>query len=221
MVPLTACFLLLSLSAFAQEDGSYEDDRSYERYSEVDIVDPYNGRRAVAGDEGWEYAETGFHDLNGNGNKELVVLIATADVDSSGDPVWGHGHRWQLYIRDLSGKRTCVFADQLTMMHPKVSVTKREDGKRSIVLRMHRPHLTFAAYEILYDGTGEFQTLKLGYRNLSGELQNPSEFVRNRAPHRSAEELRETMDLLSNEELDEYLNVRRMTEPGIPGDAQR
>ena len=82
------------------------------------------------------------------------------------------------------------------MMHPKVSVTKREDGKRSIVLWMHRPHLTFAAYEILYDGTGEFQTLKLGYRNLSGELQNPSEFVRNRAPHRSAEELRETMDLL-------------------------
>ena len=160
VVPLTACFLLLLLSAFAQEDGSYEDDRSYERYSEVDIVDPYNGRRAVAGDEGWEYAETGFHDLNGNGNKELVVLIATAYVDSSGDPVWGHGHRWQLYIRDLSGKRTYVFADQLTMMHPKVSVTKREDGKRSIVLWMHRPHLTFAAYEILYDGTGEFQTLR-------------------------------------------------------------
>jgi hypothetical protein len=150
----------------------------------------------VAGDEGWEHAETGFHDLNGNENKELVVLIATADVDSSGDPVWGHGHRWQLYIRDLSGKRTYVFADQLTVMHPKVSVTKREDGKRSIVLWMHHPHLTFAAYEILYDGTGEFQTLKLGYRNLSGELRNPSEFVRNRAPHRSAEELRETMDLL-------------------------
>ena len=40
------------------------------------------------------------------------------------------------------------------------------------------------------------QLLKLGYRNLSGELRNPSEFVRNRAPHRSAEELRETMDLL-------------------------
>ena len=155
VVPLTACFLLLSLSAFAQEDGSYE------RYSEVDIVDPYNGRRAVAGDGGWEYAETGFHDLNGNGNKELVVLIATADVDSSGDLVWGHGHRWQLYIRDLSGKRTYVFADQLTMMHPKVSVTKREDGKRSIVLRMHRPRLTFAAM-------GKIKTPHRGARSRGG-----------------------------------------------------
>jgi fumarate hydratase class II len=27
------------------------------------------------------------------------------------------------------------------------------------------------------------------------------------------------MDLLSDEELDEYLDVRRMTEPGVPGDS--
>ena len=77
---------------------------------------------------------------------------------------------------------------------------------------MHHPHLTFAAYEILYDGTGEFQTLKLGYRNLSGELRNPSEFVRNRAPHRSAEELRETMDLLPEASEGDVQGTRRHDE---------
>ena len=43
----------------------------------------------MAGDEGWEYAETGFHDLNGNENKELVVLIATADVRQQRRPGLG------------------------------------------------------------------------------------------------------------------------------------
>lgn len=188
-VPLTACFLLLSLSALAQ------DNRSYERYQEVDIVDP-EGRRAVAGNEEWEYAKTGIYDLNGNGNKELVVLTANADVDSSGEPQWSDGHRWQLYIQDLSGERTYVFANFVQLTSPKISVTERRNGKRSILLRIHRENVTFRVYEILYEGTGKFRTLKWGARTPRGELRNPSEFVRNRAPHRSAKELRETMDLL-------------------------
>lgn len=187
---LAISLLFLSVPALGQ------DHRTYERYKEVDIFDPYEGRRAVAGKEGWEYAKTGLYDLNGNGNKELIVLTANADVDSSGEPQWSDGHRWQLYIQDLSGERTYVFANFVQLASPKISITERTNGRRSILLRIHREYTTFRVYEILYEGPREFTALEWGHRTLRGELQNPSGFFRNRAPHRSAEELRETMDLL-------------------------
>lgn len=187
---LAACLLLLSLPGFAQEQ------RQYERYEEVNIFDPYEGRRAVAGKEGWEYAKTGIYDLNGNGNKELVVLTANADVDSSGEPQWSDGHRWQLYIQDLNGERTYVFANFVQLASPKISITERTNDRRSILLRIHREYTIFRIYEILYEGPGKSKTLKWGSRTPRGGLKNPSGFFRNRASHKSAEELRETMDLL-------------------------
>jgi fumarate hydratase class II len=39
------------------------------------------------------------------------------------------------------------------------------------------------------------------------------------AERKSVREVVKSMDLLSDAELDEYLDVRRMTEPGVPGDA--
>jgi hypothetical protein len=162
---LAACLLLLSLPGFAQEQ------RQYERYEEVNIFDPYEGRRAVAGKEGWEYAKTGIYDLNGNGNKELVVLTANADVDSSGEPQWSDGHRWQLYIQDLNGERTYVFANFVQLASPKISITERTNDRRSILLRIHREYTTFRIYEILYEGPGKSKTLKWGSRTPRGGLK--------------------------------------------------
>jgi hypothetical protein len=58
VVPLTACFLLLSLSAFAQEDGSYEDDRVSR---EITVSDVTTHRQAVGSPYGTKQVRYGPH----------------------------------------------------------------------------------------------------------------------------------------------------------------
>lgn len=129
-------------------------------------VQSLNGERAVAGEGRWDYAETGVHDLNGNGNKELIVLTAKGFVDENGE-LRGTGNQWQLYIRDLSGERTYVYANYLRgYTDLNADVSKGRNGNPSILLWKHLHGMSLAVYEILYEGPGEFTALKWGERFL-------------------------------------------------------
>jgi hypothetical protein len=121
---------------------------------------------AVAGDPHWEYARRAKADFNGDGRVETAVLIANAEVDARGIPLWDHGHSWQVYIEEADSTRTYVYAHFLPNGKLDASVTVPDEEKLpTIVLQENTPY-TIGIYEVRYLGPQRVRSVRHLYREL-------------------------------------------------------
>ncbi len=113
-----------------------------------DLIDP-DIPPAVAGEAGWDYMRIAEVDLTGDGEPELAVLTARVEI-YRGQPAWDDGQPWQVYVEDVSGHRTYLYARRLQLGQLTMRVTAPEDGSHpSIVLIEHLPD-RLAIYESVY-----------------------------------------------------------------------
>jgi hypothetical protein len=132
---------------------------------ERDLVDP-SIPLAVAGQDGYEYQEAASVDLDGDGDKENVFLIANAVV-VDGVPWWDDGHTWQAYVEEATGERTYLFAQFVQLGRVDALIAHDETSQASqIVLILHAPGL-WRVYEIDYRGVADVQAQTLIERTLS------------------------------------------------------
>jgi hypothetical protein len=119
--------------------------------------------RAIAGDEGWKYAQRATADLDGDGTKETAVLIADALLDAQGQPMWDHGHRWQVYVQAPDGQVTRVYARFLPNGKLTAELVAADSGTTPatprIVLLEQTPH-HIGVYEVSYRGPGQIDVRK-------------------------------------------------------------
>ena len=146
-------------------------------------------------------------------------------------------------VNPVQSEQVMMVATQVTGNHQTITVANTHGNFELNVMMPVMAHAMLQSIDLLASSVDAFRTkcvegIKADRERCRELLElNPSlatalntaigydkasEVAKTAAARReSVRDVVKTMDLLSNEELDEYLNVRRMTEPGIPGDAQR
>lgn len=116
--------------------------------------------RAAGGDPGWRYQQRVSADLDGDGGPETAVLISDVALDARGQPMWEHGHRWQVYVEESEGgARTHLYARFLPNGKLTAGLTEPDSGATpTIVLLEQTPH-ALGVYELRYERPGRVVVL--------------------------------------------------------------
>ena len=133
--------------------------------SAVDLLEP-RVPLAIAGDGRWNYVERASADFDGDGRNETAVLIADAELDARGEPIWDHGHRWQVYFEEADSTRTYVYARFLPNGKLEARLTVPDEEKMpALVLHELTPH-AMGIYEVRYSGPQKAWAVRHLYREL-------------------------------------------------------
>ena len=133
--------------------------------SAVDLLEP-RVPLAIAGEGRWNYVERASADFDADGRNETAVLIADVELDARGEPIWDHGHRWQVYFEEADSTRTYVYARFLPNGKLEARVTVPDEEKMpTVVLRELTPH-ALGIYEVRYYGPKKAWAVRHLYREL-------------------------------------------------------
>ena len=141
--------------------------------SVVQLVDS-SIRAAVAGRDGWGYAQSATHDLDGDGQPERVVLTARVEL-VRGRPAWDDGQQWQVYVEEPDSSRTYIYAQFVQLGTVTMRVGEAVAGKpSSVILIEHLPD-RLGVYEIQYQAPGHFTAIERFERGLDprGDVASP------------------------------------------------
>lgn len=128
------------------------------------------GSRPVAGERGWNFERTWSLDLDGQGDRERVVLLA--DVERSGDRlVWEDMHRWVAYVEEPGGRRTYIYDRRIPAGRLDLFTTRPAEGSPRILL-LERAGARLGLWEVRYRGRGDVRVEELALRDL-----DPTTFV--------------------------------------------
>lgn len=128
-----------------------------------------------AGEDRWEYVQRGSADLDGDGQPELVVVTARAEL-VRGVPAWDDGQPWQIYVEEPGGERTHFYAGyvQLGTILTRITLPPEDAETARIMMLEHLPD-RISLYEARYLGPGEAEVRRIYQRDLDpmGELASP------------------------------------------------
>jgi len=122
--------------------------------------------RGVGGQPGWMYQQRASADLDVDGTAESIVLISDVGVDDRGQPMWEHGHRWQVYVEEADGARTYLYARFLPNGKLTAELTQPESAKAPTVTLLEQSPTNIALYEIAYNGAGKAEIATQLVRNI-------------------------------------------------------
>lgn len=171
--------LALMMGACSQptpQDAAIARTASQDRAAEIadSIGDLIQSRvpPAVAGDTGWAYQQQAVADIDGDGDDETVVVLSDVMLDASGRPMWEDGHRWQVYVREIDGRTTRLYARFLPNGKLTAEMAVPPSGTAlGVVLLEQTPH-HLGVYEYRYRGPGSVEV----YRRLDRDL-DPRQFI--------------------------------------------
>lgn len=130
---------------------------------------------AVAGVDGWMYSQSAAADLDGDGAGERVVLTARVELIRN-RPAWDDGQPWQVYVEEVGGERTYLYARFVQLGTVTMRVGLPEAGRpASVILLEHLPD-RIGVHEVQYRGPGDVKTVQRFVRSLdpTGEVSSPS-----------------------------------------------
>ena len=130
---------------------------------------------AVAGEDGWNYAQEVEADLDSDGQAERLVLTARVEL-YRGRPAWDDGQPWQVYVEEGDGRRTYLYSRFVQLGTVAMRVGRAEGGlAASVILLEHLPD-RLAVHEIQYDGPNDVTTSERFQRALdpTGEIAGPT-----------------------------------------------
>ena len=155
---ITACLLIAGVGCvFGQKTEEV-----------VDLFDEAYPK-AVAGQKGWGFKKTSTVDLNGDGVKEKIFLIANVSL-YRGKPVWDDGQTWQVYVQEPNGRRTYVYSRFVQLGDVEVLTTSAESEKGNAILILERTPHAFSVYEVHYRGYESFRAVQLISREIDSVL---------------------------------------------------
>jgi hypothetical protein len=108
--------------------------------------------RGVAGEPRWRYQRRASADLDGDGAGETVVLIADVELDPRGQPIWDHGHRWQVYVEERDGRRTYIYARFLPNGKLDAHLARRDSTTPPTIVLLEQTPYNLAVYDVRYLG---------------------------------------------------------------------
>lgn len=121
--------------------------------------------RPSAGARDWPYERTWSVDLEGDGDRERVVLLA--QVERRGDQfLWQDGQPWVVYVEEPSGTRTYVFARSITNGRLDVYTTPAQGNRDPRIILLERSGTRLAAWEVNYRGRDNVRVETLLERDL-------------------------------------------------------
>jgi hypothetical protein len=135
-----------------------------EEPSSSGLVDPTHPK-AVAGQRGWGYHRSASVDLDGDGTREKIYLVANVSL-KKGRPLWDDGQIWQVYVEGPSGVRTYLYSRFVQLGRLEVMVTPAEQGSGRNLLIIERTPYSMGLYEIRYLGRGEVRSVELVRRTV-------------------------------------------------------
>lgn len=111
----------------------------------------------------WSYRQTIDADLDGDGEKEVLVLTADAETLPDGTPLWDHGHRWAVFVSGPGAQPTLLYSGFVPNGHVVVGLLERAaDGHQPVLVREHARHRE-AAFEIAYEAPGRARLVSAAY----------------------------------------------------------
>jgi hypothetical protein len=120
---------------------------------------------AIAGQKGWGFRATSAADLNGDGVRENIFLIANVSL-YRGKPVWDDGQVWQVYIEAPGAKRTYVFSRFVQLGEVEVLAARgRSEGEITLLILERTPH-ALNVFEIFYRGAQDFRAVQVLSREI-------------------------------------------------------
>lgn len=122
--------------------------------------------RAIAGQPGWIYQQRVSADLDMDGTSENAVLISDVTLDTRGQPMWEHGHRWQVYVEEAGGARTYLYARFLPNGKLTAELTQPESTTAPTLTLIEQTPANIAVYEISYNGAGKAEIVTRFERRL-------------------------------------------------------
>lgn len=117
---------------------------------------------------GWAYLRALEADLDGDGAAERVILAADVETTGSGEPLWGHGHRWAVFVEGL-GVRTLLYAALVPNGHAESAVLDQQDGRREVLV-LERSRHQVRVLTISYEGPGRAKLTSAAYYQVEGWL---------------------------------------------------
>lgn len=128
------------------------------------LVDP-RVQQAAAGQRGWEYERSVSADLDGDGDRERVVVIANVTL-RSGQPLWDDGNLWHVYVEEPDGRRTYLFSRLVQLGRLEVRLAEPRGTEPPAILLLELSPHTIALYEIRYRGPGDVRIVESLQRSL-------------------------------------------------------
>ena len=136
---------------------------------DISLVDP-TLPRAVDSTNSWQYRQGTEYDLNGDGQREKIIILANVERGSSGELAWDDGQPWEVRIEEPDGKRTRIFAQSVQSGTVKGYVTLR-DGHPTIFL-LEQTTSVLVGMEIVYFGPNKIKSRVLFSRNIDRFIKN-------------------------------------------------
>jgi hypothetical protein len=157
IVALTACVLV----AFLVGLGSSKDSLRASGRA-LNLVDP--AYPAGLADEGLQYRQSVEADLDGDGAKETVWIIARGTWNGRSFD-FEDGQPWQVYVEEASGKRTYLYSRWVQNGTLVVGVSI-EHGQPSVII-LEDQGFSFSLYRVHYGGLGSQKAELIGGAQLS------------------------------------------------------
>jgi hypothetical protein len=85
---------------------------------------------------------------------EVAVLISDVSLDTKGQPMWEHGHRWQVYVEEPDGTRTYLYARFLPNGKLTAELTQPQSTNAPTITLIEQSPTNLALYEIAHNGVG-------------------------------------------------------------------
>jgi hypothetical protein len=130
---------------------------------------------AVAGEDGWNYAQEVEFDLDSDGEAERLVLTARVEL-YRGRPAWDDGQPWQVYVEEGDGRRTYLYSRFVQLGTVAMRVAREQAGLAAAVILVEHLPDRLAVHEIQYDGPNDV-TARIGFQRAldpTGEISGPT-----------------------------------------------
>ena len=87
----------------------------------------------------WKHSRAVEADLDGDGVRERVVVVADVEVDARQRPLWEDGHRWAVYVA-RGATATLLYGAFVPNGHVEAAIGIQEsDGKRPVIVMERTP----------------------------------------------------------------------------------
>jgi hypothetical protein len=117
--------------------------------------------RPAAGTRGWNFEQSWAVDLDGDPDRERVVLLA--QVEKSGDRLlWEDAHRWVAYVEEPAGDRTYFFSRLVPRGRVELFSTTAEGSESPRIVLLQRGGLSVGMWEVRYRGRDNVEVRALG-----------------------------------------------------------
>ena len=137
---------------------------------QINLVSP-SQPAAVESPNAWQYKRMMSYDLNGDGTKENIVILANIVVSSDGKESWDDGQAWEVRIEETDKTVTRVYAQYIQLGLLKGYITM-EQGRAGIFL-LEETAGGFKGFEIQYIGHGRFNANQLFSRSIKMPIVQP------------------------------------------------